>query len=172
MPIQKRWHWNNWKKLKRARKLLICLKHLSYSERLKQLQLPTLKYRRLCSDMIQVFKMVHKCYDVCAAVKLNFNTLSTTRRNKYKLQKSASHYNLRKFSFCSWVVNIWNSLPDSVVDADMLNTFKSRLDKPWLDQDVLYNFHSELTGTGGASICSSSSFFNHNFVNCKATSIL
>jgi len=51
------------------------------------------------------------------------------------------------------VVNIWNSLPDSVVDADTLNTFKSRLDKHWLDQDVLYNFHSELTGTGGASIC-------------------
>jgi len=45
------------------------------------------------------------------------------------------------------------SLPDSVVDADTLNTFKSRLDKHWLDRDVLYNFHSELTGTGGASIC-------------------
>ena len=32
-------------------------------------------------------------------------------------------------------------------------TFKSRLHKHWLDQDVLYNFHSELTGNGGASIC-------------------
>ena len=41
----------------------------------------------------------------------------------------ASHYNLREFSFCSAVVNIWNSLPDSVVDADTINTFKSRLDK-------------------------------------------
>jgi len=40
-----------------------------------------------------------------------------------------------------------------VVDADTLNTFKNRLDKHWLDQDVLYNFYSELTGTGGASIC-------------------
>ena len=51
------------------------------------------------------------------------------------------------------MVDIWNSLPDLVVDADTLNTFKSRLDKHWLDQDdVLYNFHSELTGTGGASI--------------------
>ena len=103
--------------------------------------------------MIRVFKIVHEYYDVCAAVKLNFNTLSTTRENKYKLQKSASSYNLRKFSFCSRVVNIWNSLPDSVVDADTLNTFKNRLDKHWLDQDVLYNFYSELTGTGGASIC-------------------
>jgi len=40
-----------------------------------------------------------------------------------------------------------------VVDADTHNAFKSHLDKHWLDQDVLYNFHSELTGTGGASIC-------------------
>ena len=51
------------------------------------------------------------------------------------------------------MVNIWNSLPDSVVDADTLNTFKNRLDKHWLDPDVLYNFYSELTGTRGASIC-------------------
>jgi len=48
---------------------------------------------------------------------------------------------------------IWNSLPDSVVDVDTLNTFKSRLDKHRLDQDVLYNFHSELTGTIAALIC-------------------
>jgi len=50
-------------------------------------------------------------------------------------------------------VYFYFTLPDSVVDADTLNTFKSRLDKHWLDQDVLYNFHSELTGNRGASIC-------------------
>jgi len=72
---------------KRATQLIISLKHLSYSERLKQLQLPILKYRCLRGDMIEVFKMVHKYYDVSAAVKLNFNTLCTTGGNKYKLQK-------------------------------------------------------------------------------------
>ena len=39
--------------------------------------------------------------------------------------------------------NIRNSLPDSVVDANMINILKSRLDKHWLDQDVVYNFHSD-----------------------------
>jgi len=43
--------------------------------------------------------------------------------------------------------NIRNSLPDSVVDANTINIFKSRLDKHWLDQDVLYNFHSEFRGS-------------------------
>ena len=31
------------------------------------------------------------------------------------------------------VVNIWNSLPDYIVDVDSVHTFKSRLDKFWLD---------------------------------------
>ena len=43
-------------------------------------------------------------------------------------------------------------MPDLLVDADTLNTFKSRLDKHCLDQDVLCSFYSELTGAGGASI--------------------
>jgi len=32
-----------------------------------------------------------------------------------------------------------NSLPDYVVSAETVNTFKRRLDKFWSDEDVLYN---------------------------------
>ena len=42
--------------------------------------------------MIDVFKMVRKYYDVSAGVKINFNTFSSTRGNKYKLQKNSSRY--------------------------------------------------------------------------------
>ena len=35
-------------------------------------------------------------------------------------------------------VNIWNSLPDYVVEADSLKVFKNRLDKYWTNQDVDY----------------------------------
>jgi len=45
--------------------------HLSYIERLRQLKLPTLKYRRLRGDMIKVFKIVHNFYDSRAVVQLN-----------------------------------------------------------------------------------------------------
>jgi len=37
---------------KRATKLIIPLKHLTYKERLEQLKLPTLKYRQARGDMI------------------------------------------------------------------------------------------------------------------------
>ena len=49
----------------------------------------------------------------------------------------------------------------------MLNTFKSRLDKQSLDHDVLYNFHSELTGTGSASICMCRAFNCRILYDCK-----
>ena len=42
----------------RATKLLISLKHLTYKERLEQLKLPTLKYRRARGDMIEVYKII------------------------------------------------------------------------------------------------------------------
>jgi len=43
---------------KMATKFIIFLKKYSYKDRLIQLNLPTLKYRRLRWDMIEVFKIV------------------------------------------------------------------------------------------------------------------
>ena len=48
-------------------------------------------------------------------------------------------------------VNIWNSLPDYVVDVDTVDIFKSRLDKFWKDQDVMFDCDADLTGTGNRS---------------------
>jgi len=42
----------------RATKLLKEVKHLSYVERLKYLNLPTLQYRRFRGDMIMVYKVL------------------------------------------------------------------------------------------------------------------
>jgi len=63
-----------------------------------------------------------------------------TRGNKYKLTQHHCHYDLRKYrpTYTNRVIPIWNSLSDYVVSAEMVNTFKRRLDKFWSDQDVLY----------------------------------
>jgi len=49
------------------------------------------------------------------------------------------------------VVNIWNSLPDYVVDDDSVDTFKSCLDKFWLDQPVMFDWKADLRGTSSRS---------------------
>ena len=45
------------------------------------------------------------------------------------------------------------SLPNKIVDAESVNTFKTRLDKYWSDQPLLYDSKAELAGTGDQSKC-------------------
>ena len=66
----------------------------------------------------------------------------------YKLFNFSFHYDLRKHFFTARNVNIWNSLPNSVVDASTVNAFKARLDKVWSHQAVKFDFTAVLTGTG------------------------
>jgi len=53
--------------------------------------------------------------------------------------------------FTERVVTLWNSLLSLVVEAPSLNCFKTRLDKFWSDQDILYNFKAPFLGTGSRS---------------------
>ena len=52
------------------------------------------------------------------------------------------------------IVSIWNSLPNSVVDANSVNAFKACLDKFWMHQEVMSDFTADLSGTGNRSVLS------------------
>jgi hypothetical protein len=43
------------------------------------------------------------------------------------------------------IINIWNSLPENVISAKVTKIFEHRLDNYWKDQDLLYNYESNLT---------------------------
>ena len=47
-----------------ATKLLNELKHLSYDERMQNIVLPSLKYRRLRGDMILIYKLMNELVDI------------------------------------------------------------------------------------------------------------
>ena len=79
-------------------------------------------------------------------------SLDTIRGNNYKLIQHHCHYDLRKLSFTNRVIPIWNSLPNHVVSADTIYTFKNRLDKFWSDQEVLYDYNTDLHGIGNRSL--------------------
>ena len=82
------------------------------------------------------------------------NNRVDTRGNKYKLLNKSFHYDIRKYSFKARTINIWNSLPNKIVDAESVNTtFKTRLDRYWSDQPLLYDFKAKLAGTGDRSKC-------------------
>jgi len=93
----------------------------------------------------------HACIPHFYFVELS-KDLFRTERNTYKLVQHQCHYYLRKFNFTNKVVPIWNSLSNHVVSADTVNTFKHRLDKFWLNQQLIYNYKADLVGTGNRNI--------------------
>jgi len=75
-----------------------------------------------------------------------------TRSNRYRLLQKHCHYDLRKLNFSNRVIPVWNSLPDYVVRAETVNTFKNRLDKHWSNQEVLFDYNADLHGIGNRNI--------------------
>jgi len=53
-------------------------------------------------------------------LELELHKEIVTRGHNLKLVNSRCHYDLRTYSFAVRVVNIWNSLPDSVISANSL----------------------------------------------------
>jgi len=49
------------------------------------------------------------------------------------------------------MVNIWNSLPNAVVDVNSVEVFKSRLDNFWKFQDVKIDYTADFTDAGDRS---------------------
>ena len=86
------------------------------------------------------------------SLKLEYKLGCSTRGNKYKLLNCTFCHNLRKYYFSARIINIWNSLPNCIVDVSTLNQFKARLDKFWLHQDILYDYIADLTGIGDRSV--------------------
>jgi len=89
----------------KATKIIIRGKKLTYENRLRKLKLPTLTYRQVRGDMIDVYKFLSGKYDKNCSVKLQLyscrGSLSgvETRGNSYKLVPDRSKYELRRHYF-------------------------------------------------------------------------
>ena len=81
----------------RATKLVITIKHLK--ERLQRIKLPTLQFRRIHGDTIEVYKIL--TYRYCKNVNLHseLHQDNITRGHSLKLVNSRCHYDLRVFIF-------------------------------------------------------------------------
>ena len=97
---------------------------------------------------MQVLNIISGMYDKNAVVKFNMSHVSNTRGNKYKLQLTHIHYNLRKHFFSNRIIEVWNSLPNDVVLAESTNIFENRHDKFWANQDFKYDWNADISGIG------------------------
>jgi hypothetical protein len=132
---------------KQATKSIRECKHMAYKDRLVYLQLPTLRYRRLRGDMIDVYKIMTDLYAASVSPTLPRNLDTRTRGNTCKLAVERSRLDLRKYSFCNRVIIAWNSLPNSVVTSVSLNSFKCNLDNFWKPHDFYFDYKSVIAAS-------------------------
>jgi len=96
--------------------------------------------------MIEVFKIIH-IYIATVSPHLPFNTRANTEGKSYKhLNHIFLLWFTKTFFSLHMLQNIWNNLPNSVVNASTVNAFKARLDKFWSHQAVKFDFTTDLTG--------------------------
>ena len=109
-------------------KRIIGMNNLDYEDRLSKLRLPSLEFRRLRGDMIDVFKITNGMYDVRTTKTFFELCENVTRNNGKKLTKP--HVNFKPFQdfFTNRIINVWNSLPGDIVNADCVNSFKNAFD--------------------------------------------
>ena len=106
------------------------LPYKSYSDRLSQVNIKSLEYRRLFFDIIFIFKTIH------GISGLNFDEFFHFRNKPYKLRGHSLQINANqqyisnntwKHSFFSRAPKIWNQLPENIVSISSLNRFKHKL---------------------------------------------
>ena len=107
--------------------------------------MPTLAYRRLRGDMIECYKLTSGKYDSRVSQFLTLQEEvqeipNRTRGHRKRLYVKTSKNPIRTNSFAYRVVDIWNKLPEEIVTADKMNTFKNRLDRLWEQEDIMFNF--------------------------------
>ena len=120
---------------RRATRLVAAIRHLPYQECLQRLNLPSLQYRRERGDMITVYQLM------TGKIRLDPSIFftkapsdSSTRGHNQKLLKPSTTRIVRQRFFAVRVINAWNNLPESIVNASSINDFKNKLDNHWSDK--------------------------------------
>ena len=108
---------------RRATKLIPYLIGLSYSDRRKILNLPTLEFRRRRRRMTEVFKIFKALFDPAVTEDTFCVHERDTRENPYKVKGKDSKSALQKHFFTTAEFNDWNSFPEGVVTSESINVF-------------------------------------------------
>ena len=106
------------------------LSNLTYEERLHKINLPSLEYRQIRGDMIQVYKIAHNFYDKASVESLfNFSNNTRLRGHNFKILKKCTNKSKYHRFFTNRVINQWNDLPSNIVNSKTINDFKNNFDK-------------------------------------------
>ena len=85
----------------------------------------------LRGDLIEVYKIITGKLNIDPYQFFELHGDSSTRGHSLKLKKRRTLHHFRNKFFTNRVVTPWNNLPEHIVSAPSVNSFKKRLDKYW-----------------------------------------
>ena len=103
------------------------LRDKTYAERLKELDLYSAQGRFLRADLIEYWKIFNGKSTISPEDIFVQPPRVGMRGHRYRIHVSRAVCNVRQRSFSFRRVSIWNGLPDFVVSAPNLSTFKHLL---------------------------------------------
>ena len=101
----------------------------SYRDRLYKLNIQSLEYRRIESDLLFLYKIIHNLIDVSTTNFFSFHkhTHNTRSHNKQILPILPQNTLSQKYFFSNRCAPIWNSLPSKIVTSPTYTTFHRKL---------------------------------------------
>ena len=118
---------------------------LDYLERLQKLNLPALAYRRFHGSLIEPYKLLLNMYDANFSNPLFELKESNTCGHKFAIKIEWSRTSNRQNFLNLQMANLWNSLPENVVEAPTTDTFKNRFDRHCRERNLLFDFDIDYT---------------------------
>ena len=119
------------------------MNEVPYEDRLDRIKLPSLEFRQMRGDLIQVFKIANNYYDPLTTNSIfEFNKNSRLRGHNLKISKK--RVNKTKFAsfFSNRVVNSWNKLPSFIVNSKSINEFKNKFDD--YNKNIMYKINLDV----------------------------
>ena len=121
---------------RRATKMILGFKALSYQDRLRHFKMTSLSTRRLRFDLLTVFRNFNGLIDVPFDHFFSLHSMSVTRGHSCKLTVNLSRSSCRSSFFSQRVVGWWNKLPSECVNSSSISSFKVQIDAFLLKHDL------------------------------------
>ena len=120
---------------RRATRMVPELKHMRYKQRLQELGLETLAYRRKRADLLEAFRILNNQHEVDQSCNCTIcpgksmfepATITSTRGNSKKMYVHPAT-GPRQNYFATRVIPMWNSLSERTVNSATIEEFKRNL---------------------------------------------
>ena len=114
-------------------------RYSSVTAMLKELKWTSLDTRRVITRLIMMFKITHSLVDIDWHDNLTKPQRLLKKTHSLSYQRQSTRTKTYALSFFPWTTKAWNDLPHNILDCNKLTTFKSELNKHFINCNATHS---------------------------------